>query len=608
MIGTGLAGFGEGLVQGLQSGQQMKMNQQKLQMQQAEAEQIQKFNALKLQEQEMRIKDMQKRMVNDDLNEAIYVAYRFGDKAPLMNLGKKYPNVFGDQELRGVADEDIVSFDPQADGSGAGLNPQVRNQWTEQTGLPLPEDDKEAIEYIKKTGMVINDPKTGEKRFTTPITLAASQGSKYRQYEQTRDMEYYKLLEQKRRAMGSGEKLTETQKDTNRFKELYANKDNLNEGEQLELRALQDKLKITDDVAKKQVFGEQANKVETQLDSGQVVADDDVNVLIQAQKDYLGSDKHAPQYEEYQKQTDTAIKFTNTYKQIDDITSKYTDSMGMAPGWEQESKKLMGQKNWSSMSKKEQEEALAHTLLNTSIYGRMFAEIKEQSGSAFSEKELAERVAMMAGGDPQKVNAQTIKMAFGTYTKQKIDDAKISVKNMNNMYAGDKASLWNNLNKGTQGFAAPTVSGMSKEPQGQPVAPEKAIEAEVKAQTEMAARVGSGAAKGIWDATTENAANTVNKGFEKVKKQTKDILNSVVSSATKPDGSVDTTKVEQKLNSGENPYLAYDVQQLSNMIHTETDPVAKSAMIKAKYLRRACEEWKHPGSCKKLEEFRKAHR
>jgi len=323
------------------------------------------------------------------------------------------------------------------------------NKFEKDTGIDIsklsPEEQKD---FLSKQSF-----KHGDKFGTYETMMTGS--SRFREYAKDKQrqerMKGYAEQKMKNEAMPRQGKAPS---DIDQFS-ILDNKENLSPQEQTKLNTLRTKLGIdkgyyTDLVANSNVMDK--------LNAGDKVSDSDINQLVADQA--KGGNKFAGRKDLASKVSSTS-RMVDTYKDLDTLTSKYDTGDGWAKGAEQELLKMTSSEDFKAMKPKAQQEVLANAIKKTTIFTKVFDVIKEQSGAAFTEDEYARRLSAIAGGDPSKINSQTLKTAFGTFVGEEIKNSKEKLSNISPLYKGDKAYLTNSLNKGTKGFTAPSPETFS---------------------------------------------------------------------------------------------------------------------------------------------------
>ena len=260
-------------------------------------------------------------------------------------------------------------------------------------------------------------------------------------------------------------------------------KPNRTTDEQTKYEVLQKKLKMTEDANIDKLTSDFGNTLTVALDGGDVNQDTQ-NLALKAQA--KAKQKFAKR-EEHATSVAGSKRMVETYKELSELTKNYDTKDGISKGAQANILKTMSEEDFASLGTKEQEAVLANAIKNTKVFSKVFNVIKEQSGAAFTDEEFARRLATIVGGDPSKINEQTLMAAFGSYTSESLKDTKAGLSEISDLYMGDKLALVDSFNKGTRSFKEPKPETFVK----------KGPEAGTMSPSEGVSKVASTESKGL---------------------------------------------------------------------------------------------------------------
>ena len=413
--GTGGAGA-QGILQGMIAGQQSRESDQKMQWL--------KTNQDRQTEQ----------YETNESNERLYnmrdVKNNGGNVAPLIDSYNKWR-----KETTNYSDGDDFRMGNWDDHrtEGGGINQATANQWESDTGFEFGEKTTE------------NNPiMLGDKFFNFETFSAGA--PKFQAYANDRDLTRRAQMAKIKKDIGG-----DGPSDLDMYTELKDNK-NRNPKQQTQYEVLQKKLKMTEDANIDKLTGEFGKTLE-KAQNGEDVSQDVQNYALSAQA--KAKQKFAKR-EEHATAVAGSKRMVETYRDLSKLTNKYDTKDGISKGAEAEILKTMSADDFSKLEQDEQIAVTANAIKQTQVFSKVFQIIKEQSGAAFTDEEFARRLATVVGGDPSKINEQTLMTAFGTYTAETLKNTKAGLGEISNLYMGDKLALTDSYNKGTRGFKAPT--------------------------------------------------------------------------------------------------------------------------------------------------------
>ena len=425
MIGIGSA-FGK-LMQGNIAGQQMNEANQRMAMLEDKLAQERRDRA------------------RQDAFRAVYAAEKFGDWNELKNLSRAYPDMFTDESVRRLNEDEIVSYAP--DGT-PGLNPQTKRAFTLQTGMDLPEDDAAAIDFLRRYGGAIKDERSGVESFITPAQIAAGFGPGYRMFKHGQDLQEAQILaniQGKQKEAGELEQLTalETKVAKNGINSLTPE-------ENSKYRILSTKYKMTEANAKKNLLEGDYYPIVDRLAKGEAVPEEDVNKAIEAQTlaglDYKGE-------QQLSKDLGAYGQLARVNNEIQSEIDKPTKT-GAVNAQLMEAVKLAKPEEFKSMTEEDQIATLRTVGRNTKAMNALMTVLKEQSGSAVAEEEFLRVLNTMLGGDINKLNAQVLSKALDTYTRETGEKVKKYIDAVPKRFVGTKASAYQRWQDAMQGSSA----------------------------------------------------------------------------------------------------------------------------------------------------------
>ena len=410
--GTVAAGLG-GLFQGMQQGQQMNNNDEKMDMLRA---QIKQETALRekgeINERLYNIRDIQKSGGNP-----------FKSLQGLTKWMASSENFKDDKALT-----QGIWADHYDDNSGT-YTDEMLNRYRSDTGKDFVEgktDKQRPIMY-------------GDKFFDFDTF---SQGSpNFKAYARDKDMP---------RAVKENEIALHAK---------LKNKDKRTPVENTMLKSLDERLKLNPQGGVDDMFSDASKETLTQLKSGEVLNQDEVDNLVKAQ---IKSKQTFGKRDDYSKQVGTANNLVTTINKLNKFIEEAPSDTGWAQSMKSNILKSVGTENFAKMAEKEQRNTLLKSIKNSTAMNTIFDIIKQESGAAFTEDEFARRLQVLAGGDLDKINDQTLMTTLGNFTEDKIVKAKQDVGNISTRYSGDKAELYNSLNRGTKDFKAPGLDLVTK--------------------------------------------------------------------------------------------------------------------------------------------------
>ncbi len=497
--GSGGAGM-SGILQGMIAGQQSNESEQRMEWLQANQDR---------QTDEFEKKDFNERMYN--IREVQKSGGNIAPQLTKLNEWKAETKNFSDGD-----DFRLGNWNEFRDDTGV-FPRSFENKYKTDTGK----------DFVQGTSDAKDPMMLGDQIFD--FDTFESGAANFQSYAKDRDQ--MKLLQDAQIAKAMG-----APKGPSDMDQYLALKDNKTRSEQQEnkYKVLQKKLKMTEDANIDKLtydFGSSLEKAQ----GGDIVSNDVVNNAVNAQakakQTYTKRDERA-------KSVAGSKRMVDTYKDLGNLTKKYDTGDGWAKGIETEILKNSSQEEFAAMDEEAQIRTTANAIKQTTVFSKVFEVIKEQSGAAFTDEEFARRLATIVGGDPTKINEQTLMTAFGTYTAESLKNTKADLNEISNLYMGDKLSLTNSFNKGTESFVAPTPTTFATKPKDGVPAADVAKEVgrqQAEEITKTITNVGQGIVEGLWgggkdaigfntDLRGEDRDENLQKSFRNLEKASKEQL------------------------------------------------------------------------------------
>ena len=480
----GNVGQSGGLIAGIQASQQGRREDERLDMMQ---QQLQMVAA----DRKRANQNYESGEFNKNLYNIERVRQAGGDTAP----GIKNMNNFMNKSENFVNEGRFSIGSPETQNEDGTYKNEFLNQYAADTGNDFIPGSTEAADYIDniKSQMMYTE-KGGKPKIFNDNTFAAG-SSNYQNYRAEQKV-LDRLNEAKiTKALGDQGGTS----DIDAYATLKENKSRTPK-QQTQYEVLQKKLKMSEDANIDKMtgeFGKTLEKVEAGEEIEQGVLDYALNSQAKAKQKYTKRPEMA-------KSVSGSKRMVETYKDLKNLTSKYDTGDGWSKGVENELLKKTSQEEFDAMDKEEQITVTANAIKQTKVMSKVFEIVAAESGMAFTEGEFERRLSTTVGGDPSKINEQTLMSAFGTFVGEKLKQTDAELGEISDLYMGDKLALRDSFNKGTKGFKAPAPETYASEGKGVSAADTvkgvASLEAEQVAKT--AGDVVTGATKGFVDAIT----------------------------------------------------------------------------------------------------------
>ncbi len=427
--GTGGAGM-SGLLQGMMAGKQSRQNDEKMdwlrtnqERQTEQYEQKEAFGRIGIFEDMIKSKNYDQKLVDSN------------------NEWFKNSTNFNDTQFS------LSDMETYKDNNGNYTN-EFLNKYKADTGKDWLVGSESEADVADMQNYVSNDGRQlmMNGKIFDPDTFSAGSSS-YKKYKEQQDLARRLQEAQIVKALGG----SDGPSDLDMYTELKANK-NKTPKQQIKYEALQKKLKMTQDANIDKLTGEFGTTLE-KAQNGEDVSQDIQNYALSAQ---AKAKQTFTKREEHATAVAGSKRMVETYNELSKLTEKYDTKDGISKGAEAEILKTMSAEDFAKLEKDEQIAVTANAIKQTQVFSKVFRVVKEESGAAFTDEEFARRLATIVGGDPSKINEQTLMAAFGTYTAEALKNTKAGLGEISNLYMGDKLALIDSYNKGTRGFRAPT--------------------------------------------------------------------------------------------------------------------------------------------------------
>lgn len=418
MVGLGSA-FAQ-MMQGDMAAQRMNQRQEQSGRQQEQSDrQQEQFDMLQTQ-----FNQGQQALAKQAGNEAVYAA-EHGDWSMFQNISEQFPDQFGGGEVvRAVNDSDYMS---QAPDGVPGLDGQVRNKFLSDTGSPLPDDDQEAIDILKRSGYIEGAAGEGEA-FVTADQLGRGMGTGFREFKKQKLMEEYTLM-----AKLQGKEAE--QKPEARMSELLAKTrvegfGSLTDEEKADFDVFSQKTGMT-----KQNAQEVLTNPASFDDSLATVTKDSWSPMDVNQNDLFAMDRIEQKGGYEDKNVDDYRGQITSISGLTDVRNLAIDLKGEIASGKMENfsaklAKMAGDEDLATM-KQEEFNKLMNTVDLQSQIGTVGASfLKALSGSAVSEEEYQRIMNNLLGGDITENNIDAVIAALGGSSSRIYEDMKTNIQGM----------------------------------------------------------------------------------------------------------------------------------------------------------------------------------
>ena len=176
---------------------------------------------------------------------------------------------------------------------------------------------------------------------------------------------------------------------------------------------------------------------------------------------------------------------------------KDDSNSGLIPGIVASIKKQIGDKDFAKMDEKEQLSTLNKAIKDSLIFKSVFKVVADESGMAFSDEEFAKRLRTIIGGNPDTINDQTLQATFGTFVDEKKKDAQANIENMSPVYYGEQLYYQNQLNKVIRDYGSDAPTKETYATKGGKVPLNESIKSTAKKQKDMAMETLTAAKDGL---------------------------------------------------------------------------------------------------------------
>lgn len=332
-------------------------------------------------------------------------AKKYGDFSGFKALAQAYPDKFGGGEgLRAANEGDFTDFMP--DGT-QGMGGQIRNRFLEGTGQELPEDPKEAMEVLSKSGFIPGQD-GGQGTFVTAEQLGAGIGPGFREFERNDQMKEALFMKQ---MQGAQEKVSAESE----FAELEdAGYDNLDSLNQKKYKVLSNKLGMTEANAKENLASGVYKEEIDRTKGGETI---DPEMARNAKRDQVLSGLEYKGQVELTKGLKNYENMSRLNRELQTAKDEEIAS-GKVESMEANTTKYASNEDFGTMKAKEQK-AVITKIMRDSKVGTFIADyLKDKSGAAVTEEEFLRTLKTLTGGDLDNINSTTLAAAFGTATRE----------------------------------------------------------------------------------------------------------------------------------------------------------------------------------------------
>ena len=529
----------QGIMQGLQQGQNMRQQDERMDMLQ------QKFD--------FQVEDRESGQLMQHLSQMERIKNAGGNMneyLPTVNKFLEGSTNFNDSSFSQANFKDYQN----PDGT---YKTEFLNDYASNTGKDFVPGSTDAASYNNNRLMFNDEDGARDFDFDT-FGAGSSVYGKHRKDQQQLDM----LNDAKvSKALGVKKKASDARRLA-----VLKNMDNPTQTDKDEQKALEIKMKTDVSDATNSMFSDKSKDTLKQLNAGEVVSDEDVSDLMQAQ---LAAKQTFTKRNEKADKVTLATNLARTNKELKEELSKDSNT-GMAQSIKANLLKTVGSKDFKEMDETAQRETLMKGIRNSKAMARIFEIIKLESGAAFTDEEFAKRMSTMVGGDLDKVNNQTLLSVLGSFTDGKIKDVRTDLSNISSAYSGDKAELTQRFNKGTKDFGLTdyVTPGGTKNP--------KPLVKETQRQITELKGIGSDILEGALGTASETGVWTDTKNVAgDVWNWAKNLVTSDPEKATKTPSA--------------NPYLSeeFTLESLRNRDKTGLSDVEKKLMVQAASIKMA---------------------